>query len=652
VTWAAAQRALCALLAALAIGGSAVAQERIVDFDSRIAVAENGELTVTETIKVVAMGDEIKRGIYRDFPTVYDGPWFTRTEVPFRVVAVARDGQSEPFHLEPQSNGTRVYVGQADVTLPPGPYTYTITYQTARQLGFFADHDELYWNVTGNGWAFPIEHAAASVRLPATIPTAQVKLEGYTGPQGSKARNLTTAIDRSTGELHFATNAPLDRHEGLTIVASLPKGFIAEPSPAERRAMLMRDNPTLVVGMIGLLLVVLYYVGTWLLVGRDPARGTIIPLFAPPLDLDPAGLRYVAGMGYDERCFTAALVSLAVKGWAHIEEHDGEYTITRNKDRHTPIGLGERRVNSSLLSNGSIELKQANHSTISTAIRSLREGLKHEYDGTMFRAHRQWLIPGLILSALAILVAGFSGPAGSGFPFAFMLVWISAWTFACIHLGINVWRAWREVARPRPSVFSRIGSSLVAVLVTAFALPFFAGEVFGLFFLVQTTSFWMGPVLVVLIGVNFLFFYLLKQPTLAGRKVMDQIGGFKMYLTTAEGAELAQAAPAKTPQLYERLLPYAIALGVENRWAEQFSDVLHAAAQDAGAVGDGGGGYHPSWYSGNSFDGLNATRFSSALSSSLSSSIASSSTAPGSSSGSSGGGSSGGGGGGGGGGGW
>ena len=645
----AAYAALGALLVAIPIGGRAGAQEseRIVDFDSRIAVAENGGLTVTETIKVVAAGDEIKRGIYRDFPTVYQGPWFTRVEVPFEVVAVERDGQREPYHLEPRSDGTRVYIGRDDVTLPPGPYTYTITYRTARQLGFFADHDELYWNVTGNGWAFPIERAAASVRLPTSIPRPEVRLEGYTGPQGSTARQLTSAIDRASGDLRFATTAPLDRHEGLTIVASFPKGFIVPQSAAERRATLLRGNPILVIGPLGLLIVVLYYIGAWLLVGRDPASGTIIPLFTPPLDLDPAALRYVSGMGYDERCFTAALVSLAVKGWAKIEERGGEYTIARSKDRHIPIGLGERRVNSSLLANGSLELKQANHSAIRAAIRSLREGLQHEYDGTMLRANRRWVVPGLILSALAILVAGFSGPAGSGFPFAFMLIWISAWTFACFQLGINVWRAWRTVLQPGTSVFSRIGSTLVALLITAFAVPFFGGEIFGLFFLVQSTSFWMAPVLVVLIGVNFLFYYLLKQPTLAGRKVMDQIEGFKMYLTTAEGAELAQAAPAKTPQLYERLLPYAIALGVENEWAEQFSDILRAAAQD----GDGAG-YHPAWFSGNSFDGLGATRFSSALSSSLSSSIASSSTAPGSSSGSGGGGSSGGGGGGGGGGGW
>jgi uncharacterized membrane protein len=120
-----------------------------------------------------------------------------------------------------------------------------------------------------------------------------------------------------------------------------------------------------------------------------------------------------------------------------------------------------------------------------------------------------------------------------------------------------------------------------------------------------------------------------------------------MYLTTAEGSELAHAAPAKTAQLYERLLPYAIALGVENEWAKQFSGVLHDAAQ-----GSEGNGYQPAWYNGTSLSHFGAAAFGSALSASLSTTIASSSTAPGSSSGSSGGGSSGGGGGGGGGGGW
>jgi hypothetical protein len=622
------------------------ADERILDFHSRVVVAADGGLTVTETIGVVATGDRIEHGIYRDFPTIYRGPWFTRRVVPFDVLDVRRDDHAEPFHLGNQDNGVRVYFGREDVKLPPGRYTYTLTYHTARQLGFFADHDELYWNVTGNGWAFPIDRASASIVLPANIPRQQVTVEGYTGEQGSKERALTATVDARSGELDFATTAPLDPYQGLTIVASFPKGFIEPPSASAQRAELLRTNPVLLVGPIGLLLVVLYYGGAWLLVGRDPARGTIIPLFEPPLDLDAPGLRYVAGMGYDERCFTAALVGLAVKGWARIDEKSGQYTLVRLAGRHTPIGAGERRVNDILLSGDRFELKQANHSTLRSAIQGLRETLQRQYDGKMFLAHRRWLIPGLVLSVLAVLVAGFAGPAASSVAFGFMLVWLSAWTFACCHLGITVWSAWRAVMQPGAGTFSRIGSGIAALLITAFALPFFAGEGFGLFALTRASSVWMAPVMVVLIGMNFLFFHLLKQPTLAGRTVMDQIDGFRMYLTTAEGAELAQAAPAKTPQLYERLLPYAIALGVENAWAEQFGDVLRSAARS----GDGTG-YQPSWYRGVAFSQLGAATFGSALSASLSTSIASSSTAPGSSSGS-GGGSSGGGGGGGGGGGW
>jgi uncharacterized membrane protein len=127
--------------------------------------------------------------------------------------------------------------------------------------------------------------------------------------------------------------------------------------------------------------------------------------------------------------------------------------------------------------------------------------------------------------------------------------------------------------------------------------------------------------------------------------VLDAIDGFRMYLTTAEGDELRQAPP-KTPQLFEALLPYAIALGVEHAWSERFADLLAAAA----APGERGA-YQPGWYHGRAWHDLGARGFTSMVGASLSSAIASSATPPGSSSGRSGG-SAGGGGGGGGGGGW
>jgi uncharacterized membrane protein YgcG len=638
------------------------AAERILDYDSRIVVAADGGMTVTETIVVQAAGEQINHGIFRDFPTLYKKPAFEhqpildlpmlenealftyRVEVPFDVVRVERDGRPEPYETSSVSNGVRVKIGDGTVTLPPGRYTYRLTYTTARQLGFFPDHDELYWNVTGNGWAFPIDRAAATVVLPAEIPRDRVTLEGYTGPQGSTERRLTSAV-APDGTLRFVSTERLAPYSGLTIVAGFPRGVITAPTAAEQREALLRANPIFVVGPIGVGLVVLYYLGAWWTVGRDPRRGTIIPLFEPPLGLDAAGMRYIAGLGFDERCFAVALLGLAAKGWARIVEKDGDFTIEPATQRHTPLGSAEKKVNAQLLGGSAIELKQKNHSQIRSAITGLSTALRSEYEGATFRLNRRWVIPGRVLSVLCIVAAAVAGGPEQIFAVAFMAVWLTVWTFACIGLAQQLWRAWREVARPGAGLLSRTGALMLALIATAIGLPFFFGEAMGLVFFVGMTSVWMGILLVVLVGLNLFFYELLKQPTRFGRELMDQIEGFKMYLTTAEGAELAQAAPAKTPQLYERLLPYAIALDVENEWSAQFASVLARATQADEA-------YKPTWFAGNSFNRFGTAHFASAMTSSLSTTVSSSSTAPGSRSGSSGGGSAGGGGGGGGGGGW
>jgi len=158
-------------------------------------------------------------------------------------------------------------------------------------------------------------------------------------------------------------------------------------------------------------------------------------------------------------------------------------------------------------------------------------------------------------------------------------------------------------------------------------------------------------VIVAIISLSVAFHHLLKAPTLAGRALMDRVDGFKAFLTAVDADRMQTIIPPnKTPELFERFLPYALALGVEHAWSEQFSQILARAATVDGAGSRAG--YSPSWYSGRGFTSFSAAEFTSGFSSSFSSAISSSSSAPGSSSGSSGGGSSGGGGGGGGGGGW
>jgi hypothetical protein len=87
-------------------------------------------------------------------------------QVGFDVVDIQRDGRAEPWSTTYVSNGVSIRIGDKDVFLDDGDHTYQITYRTTRQIGFFQDFDELYWNATGNGWTFPIEHAQAIIRLP------------------------------------------------------------------------------------------------------------------------------------------------------------------------------------------------------------------------------------------------------------------------------------------------------------------------------------------------------------------------------------------------------------------------------------------------------------------------------------------------------
>ena len=207
---------------------SAWADERILSFHSDIEIAADSTMAVTETIRVRAEGNRIQRGIYRDFPTSYVDRYGNRVNVLFEPIDVSRDGKPEKWHTERLSNGMRVYFGDAEVWLGSGEFTYEFRYRTARQLGFFADHDELYWNVTGNGWDFIIDAASAAVRIPGNPPREKMTIEGYTGAQGSTAQNYTTKVEED-GRAFIAASRALPPQSGLTVVVGFPKGLVVQP---------------------------------------------------------------------------------------------------------------------------------------------------------------------------------------------------------------------------------------------------------------------------------------------------------------------------------------------------------------------------------------------------------------------------------------
>ena len=620
----------------LALSLPAQAEERISQFNSDVAVNHDGSVDVTETIVINAGGNQIRHGIYRDFPTTYGDRQGQRVIVGFDVLAVKRDGRPEPYVLEGLSNGTRIKIGDKDVFLEDGPHRYEISYRTTRQIGFFETYDELFWNVTGNGWDFPIDRADVTIRLP---PGANIRQHAeYTGPQGSTEND--SRVMTAAGEVfHAETTRGLLPNEGFSVAVGWQKGLVAPPTDSEKWGWWISDNAGFFVLALGLLVSGGYFLYAWNRVGRDPAGGTIIPLFAPPDGLGPACVRYVTRYGADDKAFAAALVGLAVKGHLTIADDEGSFTITKlaGPANGKALTISERALFAALPS-GSTALKQVNHAQVGAARRALESALKQEYEGKVFLRNLGWFAAGLALSVVCLLIGALLLPPEDGLTGLFAIGWTGVWWGVILTMG---WASLKGVIVARG-----LWRKLSSLFGLVFLIPFVgAGLAIPAMFLFQgglSPSLWVLLGTAALLGlINVIFYQLLRAPTEMGQRLIDQIEGFRLFLSTAEEERLKVLhPPEKTPELFERYLPYALALDCENEWNAKFAAVLAAAAA-AGAAA-------PLWYSGSHWGG----GFTDSLGRGLASSAAASSTAPGRSSGSGGGGFSGGGGGGGGGGGW
>ncbi|WP_368911801.1 DUF2207 domain-containing protein [Taklimakanibacter deserti] len=634
----------------LAAAGEAAAAERITSFVSEVAIGADSALTVKETIAVVSEGNEIKRGIQRDFPTRYKDRNGLSFVVGFEVLGVKRDGRDEPYTVMSISNGERIRIGSADVFLDNGPHVYEITYKTTRQLGYFEGFDELYWNVTGNSWTFPIERAEAIIQLP---PGATIKQHAeYTGRQGESGHDAE--VTQSTGDRYQAhTTRTLAPNEGFTVAVGWPKGFVSPPTEIDKATDAVKDNLGLFAILAGVLLSFLYYLFAWFRVGRDPPEGTIIPLFTPPTGLGPGGMRYVWKQKFDEKGFAASLVGLAVKGRARIVENGKNFSIERKEDESQPLTRAEAALYRAMPA-GMTLLQQANHAKVSAMKSALEDRLEKEYEGVAFVRNLKWFWGGVAISVLALALGALLLPTEDAAIGLFLSIWNGVWWGVLLVLSWSLVKgliAARGVLAKIRSVFS-LGFLLPFFVVGGFApvAIFFSATSPGLY------AFAGGAILLVIMG--FVFHRLLRAPTVSGRQLLDQIEGFRMYMTTAEEERLKVLhPPEKTPELFERYLPYALALDCENEWNTKFAAVLAAAAAAGVAAA-------PVWYTGNSWNTGNMGGFTTSLGSSLATTTSAASVPPGTSSGSGGfssgggfsggggGGSSGGGGGGGGGSGW
>lgn len=626
------RRAALVLGLALALLFSAVpasAEEAILSFEARVRVLPNGSLNVTETLAVRAEGKVFRHGVFRDFPTDYQDRLGDAVRVGFAVKAARRDNGPEDWFEEPIPAGRRVYIGSKSRRLSKGVHRFELSYVTSRQVGFFADHDELNWNVTGSGWSLPLDKVRAVIEPPGEV----LETAAWTGPPGSRQSDAREF--REDRKVIVETTRPLDPGEGLTVAVSWPKGLVPEPTVQDKARGLFQDNAPALAALAGFVAVFLYYMIAWTLVGRDPARGPVIPLFEPPDRLSAAACRRLWKLGVDRTCLAVSVLSLAAKKALAISGED-RWTLTASGQIPDTLCPDERVVLTRLfpLGSGGLELGGP-----SKAVRDAGPALSRALESCAakdaFQTNRQWLVLGLGLTALTLGAMVLALPdEASRTQTGFIGIWLTGWTIA-------VWKLTARIPERFAAGFFR---GLGAVL---FALPFLGGEIFGLFLLVRGAGGAAAVLFLASACLGALFSHLLKAPSKAGRRLMDRIEGFRLFLSVAEGPRLAGLNPPDmTPELFEKFLPFALALDVESEWAEKFAARLRAMGQDPDA-------YAPSWHSGGVWHG-GAHGISRGLAAGLAGGLSAAASAPGTRSafGGGGGGGSGSGGGGGGGGGW
>lgn len=552
----------------------AYASEEIQLFKSEITVHTDATITVQETIQVRSLGYSIKRGIVREFPTHYKDQWGNNFTIAFHVNKVLRDGHPEPYQSESVANGKKIYIGSKDVLLMPGIYTYTISYTTNRQLGFFERYDELYWNVTGTGWRLPINRVIAIVHLPKEIKRTDVTLEGYTGRQSSKERNYKGWITES-GDIVIESLYPLEMFEGLTLVITWPKGYIQQPWWWQEWWWFFSDNSHIALGILGIVLLLCWYFFCWKRFRLSQRIGTIIPLFYPPTAMTPGGMRYFNRMVYDAKVLAADIVFMAVNGWLTIECATQFATLYTLHKKKTPLNDQKHYIKL-------MDVLFGNHNIVTlTQKNSTRVGAAIAYEKSAYDTLYERYFQRPIEYASGAFVISF---------------------FSCVAVGL---------------VIDELTTYVLIVTICCH------------------------------VALNVGFLYMLQGYTSQGLDYKKNIEGFKMFLVTTEQERLKiiGTPPTKTPELYEQYLPYAIALGVESQWSQQFAPLFEEMRQQ-------GTPYVSAWIVGTDFNAFTASSFADTMSNNINSAIASSTTIPGTSSGSGGRGSSGGGGGGGGGGGW
>ena len=506
--------------------------EKIYLFDADISVHENGSITVTENITVNVKHQRINRGIYRDIPV--------SLKESVRPVSLQLDGQEHPFFTERKDKNLRINFGNDDY-ISTGKHTYTFVYTFVGAIDFYREHDEIYWNVTGNDWDFMIDKARVRVRFPDSVHVLKSGISLYTGPTGSK-RNDT----QETAKFTYETTRALAPHEGLTVAIPFDKGAVQKPSVLEyvKNSLSLPAYQALII----LAVLCLYCWFTWFTLGKDPYY-LAVTQYEPPEGISPAFMNLLYTLEVDESTLACQLVDMGMKGILEIHGVGStDLKLTLKKVPANPSPEEDFVLKQFFPNEQTSCVLKENDKTSANKVKSVLSNL-----GKYLKKSSKDYI---IYNKLPLYGAA--------------LLFIASGIIPFLHSEIIAGNI--IYLSPILLSFGLKQYPLLGMRIVLIALSI--GYVFGTY--KDWTAHNVVCVLCFMICMWVFTYYgsLIRNLTPAGKILFAHIDGFRKYMETAEASRVAASDPLKAEQIFCKFLPFAFALQLQSEWLKQFTTTL------------------------------------------------------------------------------
>ncbi len=472
--------------------------EKINSFISDITINTDSSINVVETIKYNSGGLE-KHGIFRNIRLKsYDNQFLHISDISISDI----NGNNYPYTETKQIDTVSLKIGDPNSTFV-GDRDYVIRYKITNALGYFDKYDEIYWNVTGNEWQFPIEKTEAYIHLPNGAGVVQTS--SYCGPLNSKLSCINNI------DTNFFYNSELKPGYGMTIAVGFTKGIVQLPDHS-------MDFIFIIFACLPILVPIITFVflfKKWKKYGKDPkSNRTIIAEYDVPDNLTPIEAAQIIGGVSDGTAISAEIIYLAINGYLKIEKTETKGLFLESDDYILT------KVSNSVPTNETDQLLMDSLYSYSENATELKmSSLKNKFYQN---------IKNIVQNCFKRLVS---------------------------------------------NEYLKNNNKLVMMCYAFFIVYLFIG-----FKVTDSSSVLTFPIFKICMFVSsviaLIFSFLMPARTEKGLRTKEYLLGLKEYLNIAEKDRINfNNAPDKKPEIFEKLLPYAMIFGVEKAWAKEFDGI-------------------------------------------------------------------------------